>query len=192
MAFFTKVNRKIWEWTLPMQLKKMIACGERVDIKEPIKIDYECMKMGDDSHILKDARIQNVSGTNQVTISIGKNTGIGYRFTILAGADVTIGDDIAIASDVFLSSGSHGINPEIEKPYGFQPYLGDPIVVKDGAWIGEKVCVLQGVTIGKKSIIGAGSVVTRDIPDYSIAVGNPAKVIKTYSFENHRWEKSNE
>lgn len=192
MSILTKIHRKIWQWTLPKYIKQMESCGERVDIKEPIHIDYKYLQMGDDSHILKDARIQNVSRSEKVRIKIGCRTGIQYRFTILAGADVIIGDDVAIASDVFVSSGSHGINPESEESYGTQIYLGEPIVIKDGAWIGEKACILSGVTIGEKSIIGAGSVVTKSIPNYCIAVGNPARIVKKYSFENKMWEKYNE
>ena len=56
-------------------------------------------------------------------------------------------------------------------------------------WVGEKVIIMPGVTIGDRSIIGAGAIVTRDIPPYSIAVGNPAKVIKRYNFKTHSWEK---
>lgn len=70
-----------------------------------------------------------------------------------------------------------------------QKLVGKEVRIKSGCWIGEKCILLQGVTIGKKSIIGAGSVVTKDIPDYSIAVGNPARVIKRYNFESHNWER---
>lgn len=81
------------------------------------------------------------------------------------------------------------MNPESELPYMRQPLESKPVSIGDGCWIGEKVCILPGVTIGKKCIIGAGSVVIKSIPDYSIAAGNPAKVIKQYNFENHNWEK---
>ncbi|MBL4677498.1 MAG: hypothetical protein JKY70_15040 [Mucilaginibacter sp.] len=63
-----------------------------------------------------------------------------------------------------------------------------PVIIEDNVWIGETVSVLPGVTIGKGSIIGASAVVTKNIPPYSIAVGNPAKVIKTYNFESNSWE----
>lgn len=64
------------------------------------------------------------------------------------------------------------------------------VIIDDGCWIGEKVCILPGVRIGKKSIIGAGAIVTKSIPDYSIAVGNPARVIKYYNFDKKRWESA--
>ena len=63
------------------------------------------------------------------------------------------------------------------------------ITVGDNCWIGEKTTILPGVNIGKGCVIGAMSVVTKDIPDYSIAAGNPARVIKRYDFEAHEWKK---
>ena len=88
-----------------------------------------------------------------------------------------------------ISSENHGMDPESEKSYMRQPLVSKPVSIGDGCWIGEKVCILPGVTIGKKCVIGAGSVVTKSIPDYSIAVGNPAKVVKQYNFETQHWEK---
>lgn len=171
--------------------RKFNSCGSNVYVESPLCLDYSAIEIGDNVHILRDSRIQNVSGNNETRIKIGDNTGIQYRFTILAGSDVIIGRDVAIASDVFLSSGNHGIDPECNIAYGCQPYLGTPIKIEDGAWLGEKVTVLSGVTIGKKSIIGSGSVVTRDIPAYCVAVGNPARVIKKYNFHTHQWEVYN-
>lgn len=171
-----------------LRITKIKNCGKHVEIQKPIEIQYEYIEIGDNSHILRDSRIQNVSGNPDIRIKIGSLTGIGYRFSVLAGANVFIGNNVAIASDVFLSAGSHGINPECNIPYGCQPYLGNDIRICDGVWLGEKVVVLSGVTIGKKSIIGTGGV-THDIPPYCIAVGNPARVIKKYNFNLHKWEK---
>jgi acetyltransferase-like isoleucine patch superfamily enzyme len=64
--------------------------------------------------------------------------------------------------------------------------------IEKGCWIGEKVIILPGVNIGERSIIGAGSVVTKSIPAYSIAVGNPARVIKTWNKDSKQWVKKNE
>ncbi|WP_405373425.1 DapH/DapD/GlmU-related protein [Pseudobutyrivibrio sp.] len=94
-----------------------------------------------------------------------------------------------IASNVLICSENHGIDPESTTPYMSQPLISKPVSIGEGSWIGEMVCILPGVHIGKKCIIGAGSVVTKSIPDYSIAVGNPAKVIKKYNFKTHNWEK---
>ena len=80
------------------------------------------------------------------------------------------------------------MNPESDIPYMDQTLSSQPVIIEDGCWIGEKVCIMPGVTIGRKSIIGAGSIVTKSIPGYCIAVGNPAKVIKKYNFKSHNWE----
>ena len=93
-----------------------------------------------------------------------------------------------MASNVLISSENHGINPESDIPYMDQDLIVGDVVIKDGVWIGQNVCILPGVTIGEKAIVGAGSVVTKSIPDYCIAVGNPARVIKKYNFEKHKWE----
>ena len=62
------------------------------------------------------------------------------------------------------------------------------VVIGEGSWLGENVCVI-GANVGKNCVIGANSVVTKDIPDYSVAVGVPAKVIKSYNFSSKKWEK---
>jgi len=71
-----------------------------------------------------------------------------------------------------------------------QKVVTKQIVIKDSVWIGANCVVTAGVTIGKHAIIGAGSVVTKNIPDYSVAVGNPARVIKKYNFTTNSWEKA--
>ena len=61
------------------------------------------------------------------------------------------------------------------------------VIIEDGCWLGVGVCILPGVKIGKNSVIGANSIVTRDVPEYSIAVGNPAQIIKKYDPEQQTW-----
>lgn len=150
-----------------------------------------CMAIGENSQILQNSRICCYMQNNlpKPKINIGSHCYLGYHLSILAGADVTIDDWVLMASDILITTESHGMNPESEIAYMNQPLVVAPVHIKAGCWIGEKVMIMPGVTIGKKSIIGAGSIVTKDIPDYSIAVGNPAKVIKKYSFESHQWIK---
>ena len=91
-----------------------------------------------------------------------------------------------IASFVLVTSQNHGIDPQ-KGLYMNQDLKCAPVHIKKGAWIGEKVVILPGVIIGEGSVIGAGSVITKSIPDYSIAVGNPAHVIKKFDFLEKKW-----
>lgn len=109
---------------------------------------------------------------------------------------VTIGDDVLIASHVYISDNSHGsykgdkndTSPLIIPTK--RPYYTAPVKIGNRVWIGEGVIIMPGVTIGNGSIIGAHSIVNKDIPRNTIAVGNPAKVIKHWNEITKKWEKS--
>jgi acetyltransferase-like isoleucine patch superfamily enzyme len=118
---------------------------------------------------------------------IGKDVEINDYVHIAAGEKVEIGNDVLIASKVFISDLNHG-NYTGSKP-NKRGILTKPVKILDRVWIGENVCIMSGVTIGAGAIIGAGSVVTKDIPDNSIAVGNPCRVIKIFSREKKMWIK---
>ncbi|EKE39641.1 ankyrin, putative [Entamoeba nuttalli P19] len=113
-------------------------------------------------------------------ISIGDNCIINFNCTILEGGPVTIGNRVLIGPNCNLIGISHTTCEKIRN-YGACTALGKPIVIKDGAWLGAGVIVLPGVTIGENAVIGAGSVVTHDIPDNMIAVGSPARPIRRVS-----------
>lgn len=116
------------------------------------------------------------------SICIGNNVSIESDCHISSINSVIIEDNVLIASFVFISDIEHGTNSSVDIDL---PPLQRKLISKGGikicrnVWLGEKVSVLGGVTIGEGSIIGTGSVVTHDIPPYSIAVGAPARVIKT-------------
>ena len=147
------------------------------------------VSIGSNTTILKGARLAVYGEKKNVnpTIEIGDNCYLGFGISILAHSSSTIriGNDVLFASNILITNENHGINPENEVPYMNQDLSAKPIE------IGEKVCILPGVNIGKKSIVGAGSVVTKSIPAYSIAVGNPAKIIKKYNFDHKKWESEN-
>jgi acetyltransferase-like isoleucine patch superfamily enzyme len=119
-------------------------------------------------------------------VIIGKNTRIGLGNTIIG--PVTIGNDIRLAQHVVLSGLNHNYT-DIDLPIHAQGVSTAPIVIEDETWIGANVVIVAGVTIGKHAIIAAGSVVTKDIPSYSVAVGNPARVLKRYNHQTKTWEK---
>jgi len=110
-------------------------------------------------------------------VTIGEKTWIGPRCRFYTDASVTIsiGENCDIAPEVAFVVGSHELGNEGRR--AGKGYC-KPIVIEDGCWLGARVTVLGGVTIGKGSMIGAGSLVTKDIPANSLAVGVPAKVKK--------------
>ena len=155
----------------------------------------EYIRIGKMVKIKKDYRIEcypKFAGIKlQPEVIFGDRTIFGYNLTILGGAKVVIGADTIFAGNVTLISENHGIDPVSEVPYHAQPLITGPITIGKGCWIGQNVSVLPNVKIGDKCIIATNAVVSRDIPDYSIAAGIPAKVIKKYNFEEKRWEVLN-
>ncbi len=127
-------------------------------------------------------------------IEIGENVEINDEVHIGATEKIIIEDNVLIASKVYISDHNHGSykGDEQDSPMSIpkeRKIYSSPIKIEKNVWIGELCCILQGVTIGEGSIIGAMSVVTKDIPPYTIAVGSPAKLIKRYNFENKKWDK---
>jgi len=120
-------------------------------------------------------------------LRIGKNFHATRNLTIQCAGNITIGDDVLVASDVFIINYNHGLSP-LTASYLENKLDVSEVVIGNGVWLGNNVVVLPGVHIGEKAIIGAGSVVTKDVPPYSIAVGNPAKVIKKYNNKTQQWE----
>ncbi len=114
-------------------------------------------------------------------IEIRENFYSNHNLIILDGAKVTFGDNVFIAPNCCFSTAGHPIDFE-QRNEGLE--FAYPIVVKDNVWIGAGVTVLPGVTIGENSIIGAGSVVNRDIPPNVIAVGNPCRVMRGITDED--------
>ncbi len=109
-------------------------------------------------------------------ISIGARTFVNYNLTALDVAPITIGADCQLGPNVQLLTPTHPIEPQ---PRRDKLEAAEPITIGDNVWLGGGVIVCPGVTIGDNAVIGAGAVVTRDIPANSLAVGNPARVIRS-------------
>ena len=108
-------------------------------------------------------------------IEVGKNFFANYNCTIIDVAKVTIGDNCQMAPNVAIYTAGHPVHPVSRNSmyeYGIEVSIGDNV------WIGGNTVILPGVHIGSNTVIGAGSVVTKDIPEWVIAAGNPCKVIR--------------
>ncbi len=136
--------------------------------------------LGDCSVIEDFSTINNAVGD----VCIGNNTRIGLGNTVIG--PVQIGNDISTAQNITITGLNHNfqdINIKI-KAQGVSTSL---VTISDDVWIGANAVILPGITIGKHSIVAAGSIVTRDVPPYSVCAGNPAKVIKRYDLDAGEW-----
>ncbi|WP_017317580.1 acyltransferase [Mastigocladopsis repens] len=120
----------------------------------------------------------NIGRLEDSYIEIGQETFVGPGVCIAGPGDIRIGKRCLIAANSGIYANNHNFADPIE-PIKYQGISRKGIVIEDDCWLGHGVAVLDGVTIGEGSVIGAGAVVTKDIPPYSVAVGVPAKVIKS-------------
>jgi acetyltransferase-like isoleucine patch superfamily enzyme len=119
-----------------------------------------------------------------VVLERGAIIGIG---SIVLGP-VTMGTNCRCSQNCFITGQSHRYD-DVSKNLIEQGFDIREVVIEENVWIGSNSVILPGVTIGKNSVIGAGAVVTKDIPPFSLAVGNPARVVKQYVSETGRWER---
>jgi len=174
---------RLWvKWFLnPFKHKR----GSGSIIRNKTRIDvfpFNNFELGNKSVIEDFATINNGVGD----VIIGDKTIIGMGNVIIG--PVVIGNNIMFAQNIVVSGLNHGYEDVNISP-AFQKVSCKQITIEDDVWIGANSVITAGVTLGKHSVIGAGSVVTKDIPEFSIAVGNPAKVIKKYNKESSIWEK---
>ena len=128
------------------------AVGEGTEIRPPFYVDYGSQ------------------------IRIGARCFANFGLVALDVAPITIGDDVQIGPNVQLLTPTHPVETE---PRRAKWEAAEPITIGDNVWLGGGAIVLPGVTIGENTVVGAGSVVTRDLPPDVVAVGNPARVVRT-------------
>jgi acetyltransferase-like isoleucine patch superfamily enzyme len=159
--------------------------GKEATIRRRTRIDvlpFNKFELGNNSTIEDFSTVNNGVGN----VIIGNGVRIGMS-NVLIGP-VKIGNNVIFAQNIVTSGLNHGYE-NIDMPICKQPTTTNEITVEDDCWIGANAVITAGVTIGKHSVIAAGAVVTKSIPPFSIAVGNPAKVIKQYNFETKQWSK---
>ncbi|MBJ9336506.1 galactoside O-acetyltransferase [Citrobacter portucalensis] len=127
-------------------------------------------------------------------IHIGKNFYANFNFTIVDDYTVTIGDNVLIAPNVTISVTGHPVHHELRKSGEMFSF---PVTIGNNVWIGSNVVINPGITIGDNSVIGAGSIVTKDIPADVVAVGVPCRVLRTinerdreFYYQNYKVEPS--
>lgn len=122
-------------------------------------------------------------------IIIGDGTWIGKNCSIAAIDKVEIGKNVLFAGCVHITDHSHGYE-DINCPVSMQTLISKgPVIIGDECWLGFNSEILSGVRIGRHSVVAARAVVTKDVPDYCVVAGNPAKIIKQYNPASNKWEK---
>ncbi len=137
------------------------------------------ISIGAESFVMKNAilHVYNFRNLPHAGIRIGKRSLIGEACVLRGQGGITIGDDVFLAPLVQLLAVNH-IYHDTSRPISEQGITTQGITIADGAWIGGGAVVLDGIYIGRNAVVGAGAIVTRDVPDYCVAVGNPAKVVR--------------
>ena len=153
-----------------------IRSRTRIDV-----IPFNRFYLGANSTIEDYSTINNGVGD----IFIGDNTIIGISNVIIGPAN--IGNNVMIAQNVVISGLNHNFE-DVSLPPLLQHFSAREITIEDDVWIGANVVITAGITIGKHAIVGAGSVVTKNVLPFCVYVGNPAKMIKKYNFELKTWE----
>lgn len=169
--------------------KDFLFFGEKSNVIFPLNVNgKKNIRIGNNVYIAYKTWLAAVplTGAEKCELIIGDGTNIGNFNHIYATRSIIIGNNVLTADKVYISDNLHGYE-DVSVPIMKQPIkqIGN-VIIGDGAWLGENVCVI-GAKIGKNCVIGANSVVTKDIPDYCVAVGAPAKVIKRYCTISQKW-----
>jgi acetyltransferase-like isoleucine patch superfamily enzyme len=169
------------------QLRRMRSAGRGIVLGRGVKIEHpECVSLGDRVHLndhcwlsvlTENRETGNPAVTLRPELRIGEGSYIGRFGTLACINRVTIGRDVMISDRVFIGDAAHGfVRTDLPIRDQYMTSKG-PVEIGDGTWIGIGVSIMANVKIGRNCVVGAGSVVTRDIPDFCIAVGAPAKVV---------------
>ena len=177
-TFFYFLNRRKFRY---LSSKAFVHKLLRVDGKENITIQKNVI-------IQRMTWIAAVPLTNdsKCHLFIGEGSIIGHFNHIFAVGEIEIGMNVLTADKVFISDNQHEFLDTTVPILSQGIKQLSKVQIGDGSWLGENVCIL-GASIGKNCVIGANSVVTKDIPDYCVAVGNPARVIKKFDSVSESW-----
>jgi acetyltransferase-like isoleucine patch superfamily enzyme len=137
------------------------------------------ISIGPESLVMKNAilHVYNFRALPHAGITIGARSLVGEGCVLRGQGGITIGDDVYLGTVVQLLAVNH-VFADTSRPISHQGITAQGIAVADGAWIGSGAILLDGVRVGRNAVVGAGAVVTRDVPAYSVVVGNPARVVR--------------
>ena len=176
--------------------KILVSPNIRIIRKPFFIMKKKSITFGDNFSAGRRLRIECFGSDNKKLI-FGKNVKVNDDVHIGCHDKIEIGDNVLIGSKVLINDHQHGkySGNHQDSPYSNpdnRKLFVKPIKIEDNVWIGESVAILAGITIGKGSIIGAGAIVTKNIPPNCIAVGNPCRIIKKYNDHTQKWTSYND
>ncbi len=176
--------------------RNFYSFGHRSVIKPFLNYSHEeYISIGDYVNIGSFCRItvsteyggHTVQSKNKIRLTIGDYVDIGNNSFITANNEIQIGDHVIMSAYVTISDHDHGYL-DINKNLREQPLTeGGYVKIGNNVFLGVKSTILKNVKIGEHSVVGANAVVTKNIPAFSIVVGNPARIVKKYNFKNKKW-----
>ena len=173
--------------------RKFGACGEGSVVCPPFRYaNLQHVFLSDHVIVNRDSWIHAIEDSDQPgppELTLGSHVSIGMGATISVVRRIVLGEYVLLARNVYISDHGHAFE-DVDVPITLQGVAGvAEVEVGAHSWLGQNVCVMPGVRIGRHCVIGANSVVTRDVPDCCVAVGAPARVRKRYNAGSKRWEK---
>lgn len=145
-------------------------------------VPFNAFQLGAYSVIESFSTINNMVGA----VIIGNHSRIGLSNTVIG--PVTIGNQVNLAQNIVISGLNHNYR-DITQPISKQGVTMIPVTIEDDVWIGANAVILAGITIGKHAVVAAGTVVTCNVPPYSVCAGNPGRIVRQYDFEQKTWIK---
>lgn len=191
MNLLDKINWLLRKHTLQKQLGAVpnnFFISKNVTILNP-----QCIYMKEGSTVAENVYLGPIVKYAGIEYSpkiiIGENTHVAKNGSIACIDRVEIGKNVLFARNVHITDHSHGYE-DITIPITPQKLISKgPVIIEDDCWLGFNCEILSGVHIGKHCVVAARAVVTKDVPQFSIVAGNPARVVKRYNEETKQWEK---
>ena len=174
---------RLWVSLLLNPLKHNRGRGSKICRRTRMDVlPFRMFSLGNQSTIEDFCTVNNGVGD----VMIGDRTRIGVGCVLIG--PVNIGSDVMLAQNIVCSGLNHGYQ-DIQMPISDQPVSTKEIMIEDEVWIGANAVITAGVRLGKHSVVGAGSVVTKDVPPYCVVGGNPAKILRRFDEKSQEWHR---
>lgn len=189
MSIPYRIILRLYRSYLRIRFKKL---GKKAYIRPFIDLyNPKYMEIGDQVQILRNVVLQAFKLCEHDPIfKIGNLVRVQYNVQISSIDSVIIEDGCTIGSNAFITDSTHDYT-KIDRPAIYAPAIPlQPVVIGAGTWVGRNA-IISGCKIGKHCVIGAHAFVNKDIPDFCVVAGSPARIVKRYNFESQQWEKTN-